>query len=415
LVIGLPIIAVLVVAGLSYLHSRDQPLNTKVFVPFVVTAKEQISPSAFMLTVRPRQSIPSDIRVAGYRLIPDYGAYAAALLNNLTFQKAWATGATWSVEIKQPQLQVSRDYTPLPPVHGAPLETMGKHGLLEGLLMFILDPAGALNTPASVQQRNENYQVPQLRFLIRKVTGGEVSNYLSTLNVGDTVELRGPHHVFAIRKRLGDAERVVFLAGGTGIAPAMQVVKALVEDTAADPPGKLPRPPPKVDIIWANRSRDDCRGCERLASVTGLLSEHGAGGPILDQLADIQKRFPGRVTVRCTVDAEGSFIDRGTIARLVESAPPADGQRAMSGPETCALHSQKDVEQHPAMDPDVTCRCGSGKNLLFVSGPEGFVEAYAGPKIWDRGLELQGPVGGLLGELRARNPHFLRDWLVLKL
>ena len=46
---------------------------------------------------------------------------------------------------------------------------------------------------------------------------------------------------------------------------------------------------------------------------------------------------------------------------------------------------------------------------MFVSGPEGFVNAWAGPKEWRDGRELQGPLGGVLAKLD------LKDWEIVKL
>jgi hypothetical protein len=280
-------------------------------------------------------------------------------------------------------LQVAREYTPLPEVAGVDPENWKTEGKAE------------------------------LRFLIRKMEGGEVSNYLSSLNVGDAVELRGPHYGFDVRKRLGGAERVVFLAGGTGIAPALQVVKAVLE-------GERLEKGPRVDILWANRQRADCRACPGLGSRTGEL-EAGTGGPVLEQLAEMQRRYPGRVSVRCTVDEERSFVEMGALAGLVASAAGkgGDGEEV----KDCWLHSQEAVAWRPAADVDSEntvldlgeCRCWNGKNLLFVSGPDGFVEHFAGPKRWANGMELQGPVGGVLGKIRARYPDVMKDWLVLKL
>ena len=51
----------------------------------------------------------------------------------------------------------------------------------------------------------------------------------------------------------------------------------------------------------------------------------------------------------------------------------------------------------------------------MVSGPEGFVAALAGPKMWRDGIETQGPVAGLAGELARRDPGFSRGWMVMKL
>ena len=168
------------------------PLNPVSFTPYTITAKETLSPTAFVLTVRPAD-----------------GARDGAPL--------WAAhrGATWSLEVKQPQLQIARDYTPLPPA----------------------GPAG------------------ELRFLVRSVRGGEVSTYLARLAPGDVVELRGPRAGFDVGRRLGGGGGVVFLAGGTGVAPALQVAEAVLGGGRPGDGG------PAVTVLWANRGRADCRGC----------------------------------------------------------------------------------------------------------------------------------------------------------
>lgn len=289
--------------------------------------------------------------------------------------------------MKQPQLQVAREYTPLPPL-------AGKEGKGE------------------------------LRFLIRRLEKGEVSTYLSNLGPGEEISLRGPHLGFDVAHRLGDKDHVVFLAGGTGIAPALQVVHALESEE------RSVKGMPRVDIVWANRSRKDCVGCQ------GLMSEGDLGGevrdPILQQLAELQRRDPGKITVRCAVDEERSFIDMQVISRAASLTSPASTSSSSvfswknkSPPPTqdeksrttkCWVHDQDRVMLRPAIETESDhCNCGEGRNLLFVSGPDGFIEAYAGAKRWAGGMELQGPVGGLAEELRKRYPAFGRDWLVLKL
>lgn len=364
-------------------HLLWRPLNTTTFVAFTVVSREQISPTAFVLTVQPSDTLPrtGPLRVLDFISGPDRAAERSAEL----FDGIWATGATWSVEVKQPQLQVARDYTPLPPGGDSLAGSRGKGK-------------------------------PELRFLIRRMHGGEVSSYLAGLKVGDEVELRGPHYGFDVRRRLGDRDRVVFLAGGTGIAPALQVARiVLAEEKEAGESRKGPR----VDILWANRQRADCVGCPGLKDGKGELE--GPDGPILEQLAELQKMHPGRITVRCTVDEERSFVQMDTLAGLV-----ASGVRRAEGKEEakdCWLHWQEAVAWRPAADVDDektdkeadNCGCGSGKNLLFVSGPDGFIEHFAGAKRWANGMELQGPVGGILGKVKARYPDAMKDWLVLKL
>ncbi|OIW30070.1 hypothetical protein CONLIGDRAFT_597060 [Coniochaeta ligniaria NRRL 30616] len=376
----LPLLLLLGTITYLVLPPSHPELNPETFTPFTVTARQQVSPTAFILTVQPTSSIAQPGSI---------------------FSSIWHRGATWSVEVKQPMLQVAREYTPLPDLSPVNREKGGEEG------------GGKAEGKA------------ELKFLVRKMAGGEVSGYLSGLGVGETVELRGPHYGFEVGRRLGvgegdggDGGRVVFLAGGTGIAPALQVVRALLEGGEGKEEGTRGKGP-RVDIIWANRQRADCRGCPGLKS-KGEVEEKGR--PVLEMLGEVQRRWPGRVSVRCTVDEERSFVEMGALVGLVGSK--VGMRRRGEVVRGCWLHDQEAVAWRPAADVDAEekmgveggqCRCGSGKDLLFVSGPDGFIEHFAGPKRWANGMELQGPVGGILGKMRARYPDVMKDWLVLKL
>lgn len=377
--------------GIDYLLWR--PLNTTTFVPFTIVSREQISPTAFVLTVQPSKSMPWTGLLRIFNLLPIVGRDLARGLDDELFDDIWKRGATWSVEVKQPQLQVARDYTPLPPV-------------VDRL------------TRRREMKKGQAWSNPELKFLIRRMDGGEVSNYLAGLKVGDEVELRGPHYGFDVGRRLGDMDRVVFLAGGTGIAPALQVVKAVLQGERRE--GQELKEGPRVDVLWANRQRADCVGCPEVRDALGELE--GNGGPVLDQLAELQRRYPERLTVKCTVDEERSFVQMETLAGLVMSG--VRGTEGGQETQDCWLHSQEAVTWRPAADVDAKkkpakevdhCGCGSGKNLLFVSGPDGFIDHFAGAKRWANGMELQGPVGGILGKMKAKYPDAMNDWLVLKL
>jgi hypothetical protein len=64
---------------------------------------------------------------------------------------------------------------------------------------------------------------------------------------------------------------------------------------------------------------------------------------------------------------------------------------------------------------DLSKRLGSGapgkkgSKVILVSGPEGFIEHWAGKKVWADGREGQGPLGGVLGQMD------LKRWSVFKL
>ncbi|KAJ0117082.1 fmi1 protein [Diaporthe amygdali] len=376
-------------------------LNGESFVPFKVVSTERTSPTTFILTI----SAPTPHQATNATLI----------------QGAWAHGL-WSVEIKQPQLQIARNYTPLPPA----VATAGGDG----------------DGPKAT-----------LRFLVRRYDGGEMSTYLSRLGPGDEVWLRGPHLGFDVDARLGAAgERVVFLAGGTGIAPALQAARHLLLSAREGKGRKV-----SMEIIWANRARADCAGCPRLPGEVkgfwGRLSSAVAGGsapredrdfdglghPVVQELRDLQAAYRARgheLEFRCVADDEGGAISTADVTRAVQytrTLPPPTALVASVLRAPCYFHSQRQL-QHSTHESDAgedglkgqggsgttmrECACGdkgaSGKHLLMISGPDGFVSAYVGRKVWADGAERQGPVGGLVRKLMEKSPEAWRDWLVLK-
>ena len=256
------------------------------------------------------------------------------------------------MQIKQPQLQIARNYTILPAA-----EKDGKK---------------------------------ELTFLIRKERNGEVSGYLHRLPVGADIEVRGPVIDYVLPS---DVQSVVFLAGGTGIAPAMQVAEALA--------GKA-----DVRILWANRRREDCGGGISdtpppqgwTASIRGWFV-NSAPSEIAHDIPASQKNrvvqdleglkaqhssFKGissqdiPLKTDYFVDEEGTFINPARFQRLLHDAPSAPEQSA-------------------------------GRKLLLVSGPDGFIKAWAGSKQWVDGREVQGPLGGVLSTLDTTG------WDVVKL
>lgn len=70
--------------------------------------------------------------------------------------------------------------------------------------------------------------------------------YLANLSVGDEVMFRGPKG--AMRYKRGLCKKIGMLAGGTGITPMYQLIRAICED---------PRDTTEVSLIYANRTEDD--------------------------------------------------------------------------------------------------------------------------------------------------------------
>ncbi|GAB7365329.1 hypothetical protein MBLNU230_g6409t1 [Neophaeotheca triangularis] len=256
--------------------------------------------------------------------------------------------AVVSVLFKQPQLQIARAYTLLP----------------------------------STEESQAN---GELRFLVRKEQNGEMSGYLHRLPLNAEVEIRGPSVDYVLPESVSE---LLFLAGGTGIVPAMQVLKAVDSDTP-------------VHISWANRRREECIGgnsdssefsFSSLLQYIGVSTTSSDAAPPVDgnasaliQQLDNMKRPRNagssdkrKTTIDYFVDEEGSLISSKTVQKVIKD-------------------SDRNIDTH------------SGSKLIFVCGPEGFVNHWAGPKQWVDGREVQGPLRGVLSTLDTKG------WSVFKL
>jgi cytochrome-b5 reductase len=297
--------------------TEPQILHERNFQPFTIVSKEPVSSTSSIYTLQP-----------GFRTTSD------------PYTKLWEQGV-WSVEFKQPQLQIARSYTPLPP--------------------------------------NEDSAPGDLRFLVRREHKGEVSNYLDRLRVGAIIDVRGPKVEYEI---LENVSEVLFLAGGTGIAPALQVVHTLLKKRSEN----VTKGKPVIHILWASRKGEDCLGARKTVVKSWWRTADPAlpeeePNKIVKELQDLEKAFEGQVKIDCLVDEENTFIDKGRISKITNKS---------------SISSQG----APAL---------SGKKLLILSGPDGFVNYFAGPKEWEEGQLVQGRLGGVLAQMK------LNDWTVVKL
>ncbi|KAI1814529.1 Sucrase/ferredoxin-like-domain-containing protein [Poronia punctata] len=440
-------------AGTAYLYRRksstdDDVINMSTFSSFTIVKREQVSPTAFIITLRPSGWVGPKELAPGH----DGDGEKIGFLSR-RIQDAWRHGL-WSVEIKQPQLQIARHYTPLPPLY-------------ENAISSAASTSGKSITTQIKEEydegEEEEEELADLRFLIRRMDGGEMSNYLSRQRVGDTVWLRGPHLGFDVARRLGtehntdtaarhQGRRVVFLAGGTGIAPALQLAHKLLDTGDDRSLGK-----PHISILWANRHGADALGREFVSASASATSSRGWFGflwgrtkenqdrssqtvenpppPLLLppppptsslelQIRDLKKRHGSNLEISYFVDDEGSFIKSRDLEVALARAPATHPAAAAGIDDGCTWHSAKAIQVLPddndaARSPSTypcTCARPPGANLIFVSGPDGFIAAYAGAKRWHEGHEMQGVVGGVLGRLKRDDKGKLMEgWNVLKL
>lgn len=163
-----------------------------------------------------------------------------------------------------------------------------------------------------------------------------MSRYLYSLREGDVVEIRGPEVEYVYPP--GEDKKIVFFAGGTGIAPALQVAGSLLLQEGE-------RRGREAEILWAVRHEEETLGAMK-EEVDRLMDKVKAAGT------------GGKLVVRKFVDSE-----EGIKMRDVETA--------------------------------IATKTGKASRV-FVSGPEGFIAWIAGPKDFRGGREEQGVLGGML-------------------
>ncbi|KAL8932961.1 MAG: hypothetical protein Q9211_006035 [Gyalolechia sp. 1 TL-2023] len=340
----------------SYTEEPQAP-QLDIFQDYELLKNKRISNSTNLLTIQPCTFGPR--------------AYKSSLDNERVADAA--KKGVWSVQIKHPLLTIARLYTPLPPFlsDSPPPTPAEKFGVLS-------------------KHPEEN----QLRFLIRNNPEGELSKYLSRVQAGARLELRGPYQEFEIPE---EVENIVFLAGGTGISPAIQMTHSLL-----DGPSNASKP--SINILWANRRAEECSGgsiappvppeniflraWSNLAAKDTTQSKMGINShkpesPIVSELSTLQARYTGNLNISYFADDQQRFITQQDIQRRLQNSGRGNLDRG-SGKN-------------------------SGKNLILISGPDGFVEYFAGAKVWKEGKELQGNLGGLLKKMD------LQDWTVWKL
>ena len=309
-----------------YRNESNNTINPLDFTPYILRSKEPVSSSSSIFTLRP----------------------ASGENHADVYADAWCKGI-WSVQIKQPQLQIARSYTPLPP-----------------------------------SNREEEVSNHDLRFLIRREAQGEVSGYLHNLPLDAVIDLRGPQIEYEIP---GEVDEVVFLAGGTGIAPALQVVHTLLEHRASQRDAL-----PNITVMWANRRQEDAldqpfqafqpRDFWKFWSIKSSWAEtekEKIDPPttciVTEQIRSLKTRYPDNLTLQYFVDEQNSFIN----PKAIESH----------------LNNNSRVESAAIGQP------GQNRKLIIVSGPDGFVNYIAGPKTWRQGKECHGPLGGHLSKLNT--------------
>ncbi|SAL01171.1 oxidoreductase FAD/NAD(P)-binding subunit [Caballeronia pedi] len=155
-----------------------------------------------------------------------------------------------------------------------------------------------IRVPGTDQTRSYSFSSgpsePPLTFLVRNVRQGVMSNWLcESAKVGDQIEFRGPLGNFYLRP----IERpLLFLAGGTGLAPFLSMLDKIVAD------GGSPYP---IHMILGVNTDEDLVGIDRLEAYA--------------------QRLPN-FTYACTVASpESAYPNKGYVTHHISASQLNDG------------------------------------------------------------------------------------------
>jgi len=84
--------------------------------------------------------------------------------------------------------------------------------------------------------------------LIKAYPTGNISKHMASLMVGQTIKVRGPKGAMVYTPNM--VKRFGMIAGGTGITPMLQIIKAIIRGRAAGDTTE-------VDLIFANVNEED--------------------------------------------------------------------------------------------------------------------------------------------------------------
>lgn len=82
--------------------------------------------------------------------------------------------------------------------------------------------------------------------LIKSYPNGSLSQYISNLNVGDNIGVKGPKGTFTYSTNM--AKEIGMVAGGTGITPMLQIIKGILNN---------PKDKTKISLVFGNVTRSD--------------------------------------------------------------------------------------------------------------------------------------------------------------
>lgn len=181
-----------------------------------------------------------------------------------------------------------------------------------GELAFLPGQYVNITVPGTDQTRSYSFSnAPDdavLTFLVKLTPGGAMSDYLTQrAAVGDSVSFTGPNGSFFLR----EADRpVLLLAGGTGLAPILSMLRAMRAAGSAR----------TTHLIYGVSTDEDLAAVDEIAEIGSALDGFTWDYCVADPASTAPNRGPDRAYVTSLIESE--HLNGGDLAIYLCGPPP---------------------------------------------------------------------------------------------
>ncbi|GMM53452.1 oxidoreductase [Maudiozyma humilis] len=170
--------------------------------------------------------------------------------------KLMTSNKIWSIEVKQPEIMIVRNYTPLP-------------------FKLISDKDSENYELEELDIANDDTNEGKLLFYVKNYDSGEVGRWMRHLDVGSRIDLRGPYVEYEIDQQ---KKNINIMTAGTGIVSALQI---LSQKPADDP----------VNYNWIHTSNDIAELGKLIDKVTALSKKSNVQLTLFDKKHDLRNNL----------------------------------------------------------------------------------------------------------------------------
>lgn len=158
-------------------------------------------------------------------------------------------------------------------------------GLPTGQHIALRANVNGQNISRSYTPVSNNTDLGRIELLVKVYPGGLMTQHLENMEIGDTIEIRGPKG--AMQYSTAYAKHIGMIAGGTGITPMYQLIRAICEDESDNT---------KISLLYANNTEEDILLKEELDNFTRKCPNKFQVNYVLSRPSDSWTGLRGFVT-----------------------------------------------------------------------------------------------------------------------